>query len=183
MEWGWNQSLNRLKQQVENGEITMTNGNKNSTLSVLSDREVSLSRVFNAPRELVFKAHMDPKMVAQWWGQKESTTIVDKLEAKPGGAWRFVQRAPSGEEYGFKGEFREVVPPERFTWTFEFEGMPGHVIVETMTFEDLNGKTKLTATSVFDSIEDRDGMLQTGMEEGAIESWNRLEELLQTQKA
>src|SRR5690606_13620909 len=101
------------------------------------------------------------------WGQRRSTTIVDKLDARPGGAWRFVERDGEGNEYGFHGEFREIVPPERITWTFEFEGMPGHVVTDTITFEDQGGKTLVKTTSLFASVEDRDGMLSSGMESGA----------------
>jgi uncharacterized protein YndB with AHSA1/START domain len=141
-----------------------------------------MSRVFNAPRELVFKAHTDPKLIAQWWGQGSSTTIVDKMDVRPGGVWRFVQREADGTEYGFNGEFREIVPPERIVQTFEFEGMPGHVVVDTLVFEDLNGKTRLTTTSLFANVEDRDGMMQSGMEEGANESWDRLATLVEKQQ-
>ena len=148
------------------------------SLTTPSDREITMTRVFDAPRELVFHAHIDPQHVPHWWGQRGSTTIVDTMDVRPGGAWRFVQRAADGTEYGFRGEYREVVPPERLVYTFEFEGMPGHILVETITFEELDGKTRLTTTSVFTSVEDRDGMLESGMESGAIESWDRLEELL-----
>ncbi len=161
----------------------MSSSKNSTTMTLPSDREVSMSRVFDAPRELVFKAHIDPKLVAQWWGQRYSTTIVDKLDAQPGGSWRFIQREPDGNEYAFRGEFREIVAPTRIVQTFEFEGMPGKIVVDTMTFEDLGGKTRVTTRSVFDSIEDRDGMLSTGMEEGANESWDRLAELLVTQRA
>jgi uncharacterized protein YndB with AHSA1/START domain len=145
-----------------------------------SDLEIAMTRVFNAPRDLVFRAHTDPALVSQWWGQRGSTTIVHKMDVKPGGAWRFVQKAPDGTEYGFRGEYREVVPPERLAWTFEFEGMPGHILVETITFTETDGKTTLTSVSVFDTKEDRDGMLASGMEGGAAESLDRLEELLAT---
>ena len=157
----------------------MTENQPNAlTLTLPSDREIVMTRTFDAPRDLVFRAHTDPEMVAQWWGQRGSTTIVDKLDLRPGGAWRFVQRAPDGTEYAFRGEYREIVPPERLVYTFEFEGMPGHVLVETLTFEEEDGKTKMTDHSLFDSVEDRDGMLQSGMEAGAAESLDRLEELL-----
>jgi len=102
------------------------------------------------------------------------------MDFRPGGAYRFVHRGPDGEEHGFRGEFREIVPPERIVWTFEYEGMPGHVSVDTLTLEDLGGKTKLTAHSLFDSVDDRDGMLQSGMEEGATETWDRLAEYVRT---
>ena len=150
------------------------------SLTTPSDREITMTRVFDAPRELVFQAHTDPQHIPHWWGQRGSTTIVDTMDVRPGGAWRFVQRDPEGNEYGFRGEYREVVPPERLVYTFEFEGMPGQILVETITFEEHDGKTRLTSTSVFSSVEDRDGMLESGMESGAIESWDRLAELLQT---
>ncbi len=149
-----------------------------SSLTVLSDLEIAMTRVFDAPRELVFKAYTDPDMVPRWWGLRASTTTVDKLDLRPGGTWRFVQREADGTEYAFNGEYREVTPPERLVYTFEFEPMPGHVIVDTATFEDVDGKTKVTVTSLFQSVEDRDGMLASGMEGGANESWDQLAELL-----
>jgi uncharacterized protein YndB with AHSA1/START domain len=91
-----------------------------------------------------------------------------------------VERAKDGPESGFRGEVREIVPPERIVQTFEWEGLPGHISVETMQLEDLGGRTRITVTSVFDSVEDRDGMLQSGMEQGAGESYDRLEAYLQT---
>lgn len=151
---------------------------KTLTLTLPSDRECVMTRVFDAPRELVFKAHTDPNLIPQWWGLRGSTTIVDKMEVKPGGVWRFVQRDADGNEYGFNGVYREIVPPERLVYTFEFEGMPGHILVETLTFEDLDGKTRVTDHALFDSLEDRDGMLNSGMEAGAVETWDRLAELL-----
>ncbi len=153
-----------------------------SALQVMlpSDLEIAMTRVFDAPRELVYKAHTDPELTPRWWGQRGSTTIVDKMDVRPGGAWRFVQKAPDGSEYAFRGEYREVVPPERLAYTFEFEGMPGKVLVETITFTETDGKTTLTSVSVFDTKEDRDGMLASGMESGAAESMDRLEELLAT---
>ena len=94
-----------------------------------------------------------------------------------------VNRGSGGEEHGFHGEFREIVRPERIVWTFEYEGMPGHVSVDTLTLEEQDGQTTLTATSVFDTVEDRDGMLQSGMEEGAAETYERLDEYLAVLKS
>jgi uncharacterized protein YndB with AHSA1/START domain len=159
---------------------TMTQDPYKLDVSILSDTEVQLTRSFDAPRDLVFRAFTDPELVPQWWGLRSNTTVVDKLDARPGGEWRFVQTAPDGSEYGFRGEFREVTPPEVIIWTFEFEGMPGHVTVETMRFTERDGMTTITGTSVFSSIEDRDGMLQSGMEAGAAETYDRLAELLAT---
>jgi uncharacterized protein YndB with AHSA1/START domain len=136
----------------------------------------------DAPRELVFEAHSSCEHMERWWGPRKYTVIDCKMDFRPGGEWRIVHRGPDGEEYGFRGEFREIVPPEKIVWTFEFEGMPGHVSVETLTLDEQDGKTKLTATSLWDSVEDRDGMLETGMQEGAAETWDRLAELLEELK-
>jgi uncharacterized protein YndB with AHSA1/START domain len=141
-------------------------------------QEIIMTRVFDAPRELVFKAYTDPEAVPRWWGPEGLTTIVDKMDVKPGGVWRFVQRDADGNEFGFYGVYHGIVSPERLVYTFEFEGMPGHVLLETVTFEEDDGKTKLTDRSIFQSVEDRDGMLKSGMEEGAAESLDRLAELL-----
>jgi uncharacterized protein YndB with AHSA1/START domain len=165
-----------MNQEGRTPVVEKTSGG--TTFTTPSDREIRMTRVFNAPRELVFQAHTDPQHVPNWWGQRHTTTIVDVMDVRPGGAWRFVQRDPEGNEYGFRGEYREVVPPERLVYTFEYEGMPGHILVETVTFEEHDGKTTVSSTSVFTSVEDRDGMLESGMESGAIESWDRLEELL-----
>ncbi len=151
-----------------------------TTFTTPSDREIGMSRVFDAPRELVWAAYTDPRHVANWWGQRNSTTIIDKMDVRPGGEWRYIQRTPDGTEYAFRGEYREIVPPEKLVSTFEFEGMPGQVAVDSATFEEQNGKTTITVVSTFDSKEARDGMLQSGMEEGANESWDRLAELLAT---
>jgi uncharacterized protein YndB with AHSA1/START domain len=150
-----------------------------STLTLPSEREIVMTRVFNAPRQLVFKAYTDPNLIPRWWGPRRYTTVVDKLDVRVGGAWRFVQHDDAGHEFGFHGEFREIAPPERLVQTFEFEAMAGHVVQDTIVFEDLGAQTRVTVTSLFASPEDRDGMLQSGMEEGANESNERLEELLQ----
>jgi uncharacterized protein YndB with AHSA1/START domain len=118
-------------------------------------------------------------------GPKYLTTKVDKMDVRRGGAWRFVQRDSSGNEYAFNGVYREIVPPERLVYTFEFEDMPGHVVLETVMFEEHDrlpgrqaGKTRLTVTSLFRTDEDRNGMLNSGMEKGAAETMDRLEELV-----
>jgi uncharacterized protein YndB with AHSA1/START domain len=116
-------------------------------------QEIIMTRVFDAPRELVFKAHTDPNLVPQWWGPRRLTTTVDRMEAKMGGIWRFVQHDADSNEYAFHDVFHEVASPERLVQTFEFEGMPGHVLLETMTLEEFEGRTKLTARSVFQSVE------------------------------
>ena len=150
-------------------------------LQVVADpgtQQILVTRSFAAPRELVFKAFIDPDAVRRWWGQRDNETIVDQLEARAGGRWRFVQRSPDGNENGFHGVFHEVTAPGRVVYTFEWEGLPGHVLLETVTFEEQDGKTQMTDSSVFQSVADRDGMLRSGMESGAAESMDRLDEYL-----
>lgn len=152
-----------------------------SDLEILAEpgkHDIVITRSFNAPRDLVFKAHIDPDAIPRWWGPEKYTTTVDRLDPVDGGGWRYVQEDPDGNVFAFRGVFHEVKTPERIIQTFEFELMPGHVLLETMVMEEQDGRTFTTATSVFQSVEDRDGMLQTGMEEGLRESHGRLDELL-----
>ena len=149
------------------------------TLTTPSDREIVITRMFDAPRELVFKAITDPTLIPRWWGPRRYETIVDKMEPRVGGTWRFINKDADGNEFAFNGVYREIVPPERVVQTFEFEPMPGHVSVDTMTLEDVDGKTKLTSRSLFDSREDRDGMMQSDMESGVRETYDRFEELVE----
>lgn len=138
-------------------------------------QEVVITRILDAPRELVFQTMTDPASIPHWWGDN---TRVDKMEVRQGGIWRFVSQGGDGNEYAFNGVYHAVIAPERLVNTFEFEGMPGHVLLETITFEDYEGKTRLTNLSVFQSIADRDGMLSSGMEWGAAATMDRLEALL-----
>jgi uncharacterized protein YndB with AHSA1/START domain len=149
-----------------------------ATVSTPSDREIRIERVFDAPRDRVFAAYTDPELIPQWWGPRGTTTSVDVMDVRPGGSWRFGVRNEDGSETGFRGTYREIVPPERIVQTFEWEGMPGHVSVETATFEDLGDRTKVTTTSLFHTTEERDGMLGSGMEQGLNETYARLDELL-----
>lgn len=158
------------------------NQNNRTVVSLPSDREILVVRVFDAPRDLVFRACTDPALIPRWWGPRYLTTTVAQHDMRPGGGWRYVQRAPDGSEFGFHGEFREIAAPERVVQTFEFEGMPGHIIVQTMTLAEQDGKTTLTTHELYQSQEDRDGMLATGMESGMNESYERLEELVAAQQ-
>ena len=145
-------------------------------------QEIIIEREFDALRELVFKAFTDPKLYVQWLGPRELTMTLETFEPGNGGSWRYIQKDADGNEYAFHGVNHEVLSPERIIGTFEFEGLPekGHVILETARFEELSGnRTKLTSQSVFQSVVDRDGMLQSGMEEGVNDSYNRLDELLE----
>jgi uncharacterized protein YndB with AHSA1/START domain len=148
-----------------------------------SKRELVSTHIFDAPRELVWKAWTNPKLIPRWWGPRKYTTVVEKMDVRPGGAWRFLQRDAEGNEYGFHGQYVEVVPFERIVETFEFEGMPGHVVTETAVFEEIRGKTKITQKSVFETVEDLEGMLASGMEEGARETIERFAELVEEPEA
>jgi uncharacterized protein YndB with AHSA1/START domain len=151
---------------------------KTNLIAEPGKQEIVITRVFDAPRDILFKIMTDPKLIPQWWGPGYLTTTVDKMDVKFGGVWRYVQRNQDGNEFSFKGVYHECVSPERLVYTFEFEGLPGHIFLETVTLEEQNGKTKLTDTSVFQTVDDRDGMLKSGMESGATESMDRLEEIL-----
>jgi uncharacterized protein YndB with AHSA1/START domain len=151
-----------------------------ATFRILSDREVEMTRVFDAPRALVFAAYSKPEHIPHWWGPRSVTTIVEAMDVRPGGAWRFIQRDADGAEYAFYGEYREVEPPERIVSTFEFEGFPGLVVVDTLTLREADGKTTLTVISRFTSREERDRMVESGLEGGAREMWERLAEHLET---
>ncbi len=140
-------------------------------------QEIMITTVLDAPRELVFRAYVEPELRAQWWGPSYLTTSVEKIDARPGGTWRIVQHDAQGNEYAFHGVFHEVAP-ERTVDTFEWEGMPGHVSLQTTTLEEHGGKTTLTLNVIFQSVEDRDGMVDSDMRKGVEEGMNRLDELL-----
>jgi len=150
----------------------------------LSDVEFELTRVFDAPRELLFKTMIDPNLIPRWWGPRRYSTVVDKMDVRVGGKWRYANRASDGQEFWFNGEYREITPPERIVQTFEFEPMAGHISVDTATFEDLgDGRTLFRSRSLFQSKEDLDGMLSSGMESGAKETYDRLAEILAEKQA
>ena len=141
-------------------------------------QELRSSTILDAPRELVFRAYTDPKLFAQWWGPRRHENRIEKFDSRPGGEWRVVQVGADGSEHGFHGVNHDVVAPERICATFEYEGFPGHVALQTATFEPLGNKTRVVAQIVFQSVMDRDGMVASGMQEGADESMERLAELL-----
>ncbi len=150
------------------------------TVTLPSDLEVVLTRVFDAPRRLVFEACTRPEHVARWWGPHGSTLTVCEMDLRPGGAWRFVLRGPDGREHPFKGVYREIVPPERVVQTFiyDVEGIRDHEALETLTLDEQDGRTTLRVTVLHQTKEARDGHLQSGMEAGAAQSYDRLAELL-----
>jgi uncharacterized protein YndB with AHSA1/START domain len=144
------------------------------------DTDLVWERTFDAPRELVWKAFMDPERVPHWWGPHGTTTRVVEMDVRQGGKWRYVSSASDRDDVTFYGEYLEIEPPECFTWTFLFdvEGMGEQGGPETFKFEEIDGRTKLTATSHFGSVEEIDGALASGMVAGGMASWDRLAALL-----
>ena len=140
-----------------------------------------ITQIFDAPRELVWKIYTDPKQLPKWWGPKMLKTKVEKMEVKTGGSWRVIQNDTEGNEFAFHGVYHDV-QPYNLTRTMEWEGMPGHVLLETVKMEEINGKTKVTDINVFQTVEDRDGMVETGMKGGVVESYDRFVELLMSHK-
>jgi uncharacterized protein YndB with AHSA1/START domain len=145
-------------------------------------QELFITREFEAPRELVFKAFNDPELLLQWLGPRDQAMEIKHLDSRTGGSYRFLHCQASGNEFAFNGVIHEVTEPERMIRTFEFEGMPerGHVSLETAIFEPLDGgRTKLTIHCIYRSVADRDGMVMSGMEGGVRASHERLDELFE----
>jgi uncharacterized protein YndB with AHSA1/START domain len=140
--------------------------------------QVVVTTELDAPRALVYRAHVDPGLLSRWLGPRRLTTEVERFEVRDGGRWRLVQRDDAGHEYGFHGVFHGAPTPDSTVRTFEFEGAPGHVSLESLELEEQDDMTYLRTTSVFHSVRDRDIMLRSGMEQGIRESYERLEELL-----
>jgi len=148
-----------------------------SVVTTPSDREIRIERVFEAPRAVIWRVFTEPDLLAQWWGRGNKLEI-ERMEVRRGGHWRFIEHSDEGV-HGFEGRYREVTSPERLVWTFEWDGMPGHVAVETTEFEDLgDGRTKVVATSLYHTTEERDGMLSSGMQDGLDQSYAALDRLL-----
>lgn len=145
-----------------------------------SDRKIVITRVFDAPRRLVFEALTRPEHVRQWWGPAYLSVPVCEFDLRVGGAYRFVNCAADGQEYGFSGVYREIVRPERPAYTYVFEAMPDHGSLITVILEEHDGRTTMTETILHPSVEDRDGHVQSGMEAGMAESLDRLAALLRT---
>jgi uncharacterized protein YndB with AHSA1/START domain len=159
----------------------MTIVNQTKVIAEPGKQMITIEREFDAPRELVFEAFTDAELFVEWMGPSRLAMTLEKFEPHDGGAWRYVSSDDHGNAYGFHGVFHEVLAPERIIQTFEFEGLPekGHVTLETAMFEELpGGRTKIVMESVFRNVADRDGMMQSGMENGLNDSFGRLVELL-----
>ena len=140
--------------------------------------EMLIIHKFDAPRHLVYQIYTDPKLIPDWWGPRNLTTKVEKMEARPGGSYRYIQHDPQNNAYIFHGIYHTIQPEKLIISTFEWEGMPDHVCLATTKFDERDGKTIVTQQNVFQSVEDRDGMIQTGMEKGLVEGYERFNEVL-----
>ena len=148
------------------------------TLTLVSDREIAVTRSFDAPRSLVFAASTSCVYMKNWWGPRGFDLIECDMDVRPGGKYRFVQRAPDGSVHPFNGVYREIAAPERLVFTQIYEPIPDQEVVVTTTLTEMYGKTALSQNLLFGSKEARDGMIASGMERGEAESFERLDELL-----
>jgi uncharacterized protein YndB with AHSA1/START domain len=142
-----------------------------------TEREIVLTRVFDAPRTLVFDAFTKPELLKRWFGPRGWSLVVCEVDLKVGGKWRFVLRGPDGRDMGMRGVYREIAGPDRSVHTESFDDFPGESIVTTLLVED-RGRTTLTATVRYPSQEVRDAVIKSGMEHGAAESYDKLAEYL-----
>jgi len=168
---GWSGSFDKLAESIVPIDRTRI-------IAEPGKAEVVVTRVVDAPRYDVFKAYTDPGLIPSWWGSANYTTVIDKLDVKPGGLWRVEEREANVIKYAFHGVYHDIVSPERIVCTFEYEGAPGHVPLKTTTFEDVGGRTKITSWTAFQAVGHRDEALKAGMEECILESMDRLTELL-----
>jgi uncharacterized protein YndB with AHSA1/START domain len=175
---GWNETLDKLAQVLAHNEIVLA---KKTVFTASPGRqEITLTRIFDAPRDTVYRMYTDPKIIPQFWGPADLKTTVDKLDLRPGGMWRYVQRDSQGHEYAFHGFFH-LVSPERLIYTFEFEGAPGDIMLEIADFIAEDGTTRVVSKDIFTSLEARDAAVKSGMEAGAVESMERFAEVLSKQ--
>ena len=140
--------------------------------------QVLTARELDAPRDLVYRAFTEPELLVQWLGPRKYTMTVDRYDLRDGGTWRYVHTDDAGNGWGFHGVFHGTPSPDGMVQTFEFEGAPGHVSMDTVTFEVKAGKTTVRTNSVFQSVEARDAMVEHGMGDGMSEGYDRLDELL-----
>jgi uncharacterized protein YndB with AHSA1/START domain len=139
---------------------------------------IDMSRQFDAPRDLVYKAYTDPELLVQWLGPRTYKMTVDKYDVRDGGQWRYVHTDDDGNDWGFHGVFHGTPSPDRMVQTFEFEGAPGNVALDELTLEERDGKTVVRTHSVYQTLEARDAMVASGMESGVNDGFDRLDDLL-----
>ena len=142
--------------------------------------QILMEREFDAPRDVIYRAYTEPELLKQWLGPRGYTMEIDHFDLRNGGTWRYIHRDESGAEYAFRGVFHGDPSPDGIVQTFEYEGAPGHVSLDTLTLEERDGKTVARTNSVFQSIEARDAMIASGMEHGVNDGYDRLDELIAT---
>lgn len=148
-----------------------------TTITTPVEREIQVERIVHAARDRIWRAYTDPALVAQWWG-RGNRLVIEHYEPRRGGRWRVVEHTDHGV-FGFEGRYREVIPPERLVRSFEWDGMPGHVIIETVTLTDLgDGRTRIATTMQFHTPEERDGFLQSGVQAGMDAAYAALDTLM-----
>lgn len=157
-----------------------SNTKNNETYKILlpTETEILITRTLDAPREKVWRVMTNPKLIPQWWGPRGYETVVEVMDVRVGGRWRFLQKDTEGNEFAFRGEYKEVTPIERIVNTFEFEPMAGHITTEHLTLTDKGNKTLFTNRIECMNKDDRDGIVESGMEWGSRQTMDRLEELL-----
>lgn len=158
---------------------TMAKQQTGTKVTTVGERELHIERAFDAPLEKVWRAYSEPELVRQWWGRGNRLDLV-RFEFERGGHWRFEEHS-EGQVHGFEGRFGDIEPRKRIRQTFEWDGMPTHVSVDTAEFEQLaDGRTLIRSHTLFLTGEDRDGMVNAGMEGGLNESYAALDRLLAT---
>jgi uncharacterized protein YndB with AHSA1/START domain len=157
----------------------MTNAASSGTALVTlpSDTQVLVTRDFNAPRHLVYKAYTTPELVRRWWAGRRGRMTIAEIDLRIGGTWRFVMVSTEGMEVAFHGTYREIVPDERLVHTEVYEAMPDAEVVNTITFAEADGRTKMTVLIDCGTQELRDGMMSSGMEVGMQEAYDLIEEI------
>lgn len=175
---GWMQSLDKLETSLQN-YIRGMEMEKTTFIVEPCNQEIIVKRIFDARPDDVFRTYTNPSLIPQWWGPARLSTKVEQMDLKKGGVWHFKQYDSSGREYSFNGVYHLIDAPCKIISTFEYDGTPGHVILDIVHFDEENGKTVLTEHSIFQTPEDREGMLSTDMQEGTIETMDRLAKLVE----
>jgi uncharacterized protein YndB with AHSA1/START domain len=148
-----------------------------ATVTLPADEQILITREFDAPKHLVYKAWTTPELVKRWWSARRGAVTVADIDLRVGGTWRYVMVTDDGLEVGFHGEFREIVPNERIVSTEVFEGMPEAAALNTLTLTETDGRTTLTVLVQHQTKEHRDGHINSGMESGMQEAMDLLEEV------
>ncbi len=148
-----------------------------AVVTLPSDTQILITREFNAPRRLVYKAWTTPELIKRWWSGEQGEVTLADVDLRVGGMWRYVMVAEGGFEVAFHGEYREIVPNERIVCTEVYEGMPEGEAVNTHTFTETDGRTTLTVLVQHTSQEHRDAHINSGMEGGMQEAYDRLEQV------